>query len=197
MKAKKTRIRLRSRKGMTLLELLVGITIIVLVFTSTLGAMVGGFKTTIYNADDNKVAVLNSSTNEVLMNTVRKMQFREKSEVLQEITKIKNMQNYTGGGTPPAGSVIHSSIIASVPEARFVEAKYDSTKKTYSVEFNMDQKAKESSYQYTIFPETKTKLKRSKPATKTEVEVDGITIKTCFMSSSGPLIYETFVAFKN
>ena len=62
------RKKIRSKKGMTLVEILVGVTIVVIVFASTLGAMVTGYTTTLFNADENRSAVLNSSVNEIVLN---------------------------------------------------------------------------------------------------------------------------------
>ncbi|MDD6488616.1 MAG: prepilin-type N-terminal cleavage/methylation domain-containing protein [Clostridia bacterium] len=65
----------RSKRGMTLVELVIGIAIVVIVFASTLGAMVGGYSTTVNNADENKVAAQNAATNEVIMRTLKSLQW--------------------------------------------------------------------------------------------------------------------------
>ena len=60
MKTVKLKKKMKSKKGITLVEILIGVTIVVIVFASTLGAMVGGFTTTMYNSDENRAAVLNA-----------------------------------------------------------------------------------------------------------------------------------------
>lgn len=69
MKFKKGKF--KSKKAMTLVELIVGITIVVIVFAGTLGAIVSGYTTTIKNADQNKVAAKNAAVNEVIMQAVK------------------------------------------------------------------------------------------------------------------------------
>ena len=49
--------KLRSKKGMTLVEILAGVVIIVIVFGATLSAMTNGFSSTLRNATANRDAV--------------------------------------------------------------------------------------------------------------------------------------------
>ncbi len=181
MKRESEKRRIKSKKGMTLVELLIGVTLVVIVFASTLGAMVGGFTTTVYNSDENKAAVLNASLNEVIMNAVRNLKFPDNATVNDEIDSIETNN--------VADSTIVAAVKESVPEAEYVKATKDATGK-YTVTFKEN-----VSYQYTLIPETKTTLKVDSDTTH-DVNVDGVTIKTCFDSASGPIVYETFVPYK-
>lgn len=181
MKRKSEKRKIKSKKGMTLVEILIGVTLVVIVFASTLGAMVGGFTTTVYNSDENKAAVLNASINEVILNTVHNLKLPDSSKVDEEIASIQT-DNI-------ADSAIVAAVKESVPEAVYVKAITDSSG-NYTVHF-----ANDVSYQYTLIPETKTTLKVDNDPTH-DVKVDGVTIKTCFDSAAGQIIYETFVPYK-
>ena len=79
-----------SKKGMTLVEIIVGIAIIVIVFAGTLGAMVGGYTTTVKNADQNKVASENKALNEILMDTIGKLGFANASDAANCVSVLEN-----------------------------------------------------------------------------------------------------------
>ncbi len=177
MRQKNLLKKLRSKRGLTLVEILIGVAIVVIVFASTLGAMVGGFTTTLYNADENRAAVLNSSLNEVIMNTVHNMAF----------TKSEGLDDDDISSGDPTVSVIVSAVAANIPDAVYVPAEEIDGK--MSVNF-----PKGESYQYTLIPDVKTTLQTNSP-TGTPVEMDGVAIKTCFDSAGGAIIYESFVPY--
>ena len=155
----------KSKKGVTLVELVVGIAIIAIIFASTLGAMVGGYTTTIKNADQNKAAVLNASLNEIIINTVRDIHLNESS-----------VYTYTG---EISDLRITDTVAEYMPEATYV--------KPNAFPNNTDD------YQYTIQPvrDTTTQLSVS----GVNYDIKGIMIKTCFESAAGPVIYQSFVPF--
>ncbi len=174
---RKTLKKLRSKRGLTLVEILIGVAIVVIVFASTLGAMVGGFTTTLYNADENRAAVLNSSLNEIIMNTVHNMAFTEKAAV----------DNDDIASGDPDASVIVSAVAANIPEAVYVAP--EEINGHMSVNF-----PKGETYQYTLIPDVSTNLNTNKPG-GTPVEMKGVAIKTCFDSAAGPITYESFVPY--
>ena len=76
-----------SKKGMSLVELVVGVTIIAIVLASAAGAIVTGYKTTIDNAERNKVAAISSSMNEVVMKAVKNCGFNNRHEASKHFLK--------------------------------------------------------------------------------------------------------------
>ena len=74
-RVKKKFLVFRSKKGISLVELIVGIVILVMVFTSTLTAMTNGYTDTIFNADTNRHAVEGGSLNEIIMQSAIKQNF--------------------------------------------------------------------------------------------------------------------------
>ena len=162
----KTKNKIRSKKGMTLVEIVVGIALVVIVFSSCLGAMVGGYTTTIKNADENKIAVLNASLNELLVNTVRDLKLTESA-------------------VSPTGEINDARITETVteylPSALYVKPS-EYPKNDVSVDF-----------QYTIAPVVDDKTALTKGSEKSLIK--GIVIKTCFNSSKGANTYQSFVPF--
>lgn len=76
-----------SKKGMSLVELIVGVTIIAIVLASAAGAIVTGYKTTMDNAERNKVAAISSSMNEVIMKAVKNCGFNNRHEASKHFLK--------------------------------------------------------------------------------------------------------------
>lgn len=179
MKSGKLKKKTRSKKGLTLVEILIGVSIVVIVFSSTLGAMVGGFTTTVNNSDQNRAAILNSSLNEIIMNTVIKMQITEDSA-------DDRMMDIESGD--PALSPILAAVSAAVPEAKYVPATVDgSGNPTVAFAEGVD-------YQYTLLPGTDLPIDTGAGGATTN-SVKGIAIKTRFESADGGLIYESFVPY--
>ena len=180
MKAKKLKKKVRSKKGLTLVEILIGVTIVVIVFASTLGAMVGGFTTTLYNADENRAAILNASLNEIIMNTLGKMNISDSAGADDVIMDIQS--------SDPTRSAIVAAVTASVPEAKYVPATVDGSGKP-TVVFSENE-----NYQYSLIPNVDLPMdNHSSPGSTYSVK--GIQIKTRFASASGAIIYESFVPF--
>ena len=80
----------KSRAGMSLTELIVGVTIIALVLGSAAGAIVTGYKTTIDNAERNRVAAMSASMNEVIMKAVKNCAFSNKHEASKHFLKSRS-----------------------------------------------------------------------------------------------------------
>lgn len=188
MKKKKLK-KLRSKRGLTLVEILIGITIVVVVFASTLGAMVGGFTTTIYNADENRAAVLNASVNEVIMNTIHNLSLTGKDDLEDYVDSITTD---TATNNP-----LVAAVTATVPDAKYVAPDAS----TGDVQFMGTAVGDEDyTYQYSLIPEKVSDLDRTKSTYRTTgspttVSIKGITVKTCFYSAAGPIIYESFVPY--
>ena len=70
----------RSKKGLSLVELIVGITIIAMVLASASGVIVTGYKTTIDNAARNQAAAESASMNEVILKAIKNCGFWDKEE---------------------------------------------------------------------------------------------------------------------
>ena len=77
MKSSKRKFNLKSKKGMTLIELVIAITIIVIIFAGTLGALVNGYTTTIYNANHDQMAAKSAAVNEIIMQAVKRYEWPE------------------------------------------------------------------------------------------------------------------------
>ena len=73
--------KIKSKKGLTLVELVVGVTIVVIVFASCLGALVSGYTTTMYNSDQNKASSLNESLNDILISILGRMYYTDEDDV--------------------------------------------------------------------------------------------------------------------
>lgn len=168
--------KLRSKKGMTLVELLVGVTIVVIVFAATLGAMSGGFSTTVGNANQNKVDAINQSVNEVIMDMVKVIGFEDSTEVNDCISEIKKYQAGTGASNTEArknAEAIHeaadklSSGIKYVDSSAFPDASIEC--------------------QYTFISD-------KKPTVNSQ-NVPGIIIKTAMKSASGYVVSQSFVPY--
>jgi len=101
----------RSKKGMSLVELVVGVTIIAIVLASAAGAIVTGYKTTIDNAERNKVAAISASMNEVIMKAVKNCSFNNKHEASSHFLKSDIFPPDTTGGAPsPVPSVTEANL---------------------------------------------------------------------------------------
>lgn len=68
----------RSKKGMSLVELIVGVAIMAMAISSAAGAIVTGYKTTIDNAVRNEAAAKCASLNEVIMKGIKNCEFEDK-----------------------------------------------------------------------------------------------------------------------
>ena len=164
-RTRQIRTKLRSKKGMTLVELIVGIVIIVIVFSATLSAMTNGYSDTIYNADVNKSAVKGGSLNEVIMEAIIKQGLTS----ADDDGDSASAQNFffAGGKTPADGdNPVHSAAVAVIPSVRYVP--YGS--------FYENQKDEEGKK-------------------KVSTTIKGIEILTCVTNSKGTLINSSFVPY--
>lgn len=76
-----------SKRGVTLVELVIGIAIIVVVFAGTLGALSGGYTTTVNNADQEKASAICASANEIVMTAINDLKITKKDELDDDLSK--------------------------------------------------------------------------------------------------------------
>lgn len=157
-----------SKKGMTLVEIIVGIAIIVIVFAGTLGAMVGGYTTTVKNADQNKVASENKALNEILMDTIGKLGFANASDAANCVSVLENA----------TGTNDNATAIKTVAEKKCSGVKY--VKSADFPDENTD-------CQYTLITD-------KSPKADTQ-DIPGVIIKTAMKSSAGWVINQSFVPY--
>lgn len=160
-------IKPKSKKGLTLIEIVVGVTIVVIVFASTLGAMVSGYTTTLKNADENKAAIKSAAVNEIIMKTISNLNLEDGAAVNDIINTINDSDN----------------VIKVAAEKECSNIKYVS-----SGDFLKETKGDE---QYTIIANQSSEIEYN----GTKKTVKGITIKTAVKSSSGFVSNETFVPY--
>lgn len=157
--------KLRSKKGLTLVELLVGIAIVVIVFAGTLGAMVGGYTTTVGNADQNKVAAKNVATNEVIMDTIKKIEFKAIEDAEDCVDALKN------GSTDPSATAIQAAAEKQCSGIKFVDS-------ASFPDSNTD-------CQYTLLVGQTTQTNGQ--------TISGVIVKTAMKSSVGFVINQSFI----
>lgn len=195
LKKKKMIRKCRSKKGMTLIELLVGVTIVVIVFASCLGALVNGYTTTMYNSDENRAASLNESVNELIGNMVNKMKIsnsEEAADFIDELSGLSDPDEIDPSDYDDSnGQALIFAVSRQIPDIVYVPATLKSgSTNEYTYEFNNN-----VSYQYTIIPDTETTLNPIAGSGNDPYTVSGFTIKTCFESAAGPITYESFIAY--
>lgn len=160
--------KIRSKKGMTLIEILVGVVIIVIVFGSTLSAMTNGFATTLYNAKSNTVAVEGESVNEIILQAISKQGFATETEARNVLESEDN-------------SILNAAR-AVVPDIVYVDnSLYDSSNEDniFTVEF----------------PDKSTISGNKKGRKLEKFALGGMIIKTTVKSTTGFVSNESFVPF--
>ena len=105
----------KSRAGMSLTELIVGVTIIALVLGSAAGAIVTGYKTTIDNAERNRVAAMSASMNEVIMKAVKNCAFSNKHEASKHFLKSDIFPADTSTESPSPVPMVTDDNLAAEP----------------------------------------------------------------------------------
>ncbi len=181
--------KLRSKKGMSLVEVLVGVAIIVIVFASTLSGMVNGYTTTVYNADGNREDLLDASVNEIIFGTFRCLKIEDESQAKDLIDNIKDIQAH---GISPSSDESAVAVVSAINERLsgvvFVPPTVNGSG-NYEAAFVDGQ-----SYQYTLIPET-TSLVTSGTGGTANHDISGMRIMTRFETASGEIICESFVPY--
>lgn len=165
--------KLRSKKGMTLVEIIIGVAIIVIVFAGTLGAMVSGYTTTVKNADQNQVDAENKALNEILMDTIKKLDFSDADDAAACVSALEN-----SGALESSGADNNATAIKTVAEKKCSGIKY--VKSGDFPDENID-------YQYTLITDQSPKANSK--------DIPGVIIKTAMKSSAGWVINQSFVPY--
>lgn len=173
----KSKKKLRSKKGVSLVELIVGMAIIVIVFAATLGGMVGGYTTTVKNADQDREAVTNASVNEALIRAIRSQQWTRKSDVESDMGDA--ISSTIDNAVHSAAKTINEDIVyvpnePDDPSNEFPVSGYD--------------------YQYTIIPDCESTI-TSEASGRESSSMSGVIIRTYSRSSAGTTIYDSFVPY--
>lgn len=119
--------KVRSKKGMTLIELIVGITIIVIVFGATLSAMTNGYSNTIFNAEVNQTAVEGGSVNEIMAQTLKKQNFEDENACKKYFfggvdgVPAKNPNTDKDSTTGQFNNAVHAAGVAILSDMTYVE----------------------------------------------------------------------------
>ncbi len=120
-----------SKKGMSLVELLVGVTIIAMVMGSTSGAIVMGYKTTVDNAAKNQAAARSASLNELLMYGIKNYDFIDSTDVQDHLLDLTDANN-----------AVHNMAVSVFPDVQYsVDADYPDSH--YDLQYNIDPDAEE------------------------------------------------------
>lgn len=163
--------KLRSKKGMTLVEILAGVVIIVIVFGSTLSAMTNGFSSTLRNATTNKYAVESESVNEIILQAISKYNFQDEDDARDVLEADVN--------------AIEMAAQSVVPEMKYVDSsEYDS--KDYDNKFTV------------VFLEEETKSTVTTSLggrKKSDYVIRGMQIKTAVTTSTGVVRNVSFVPY--
>lgn len=168
--------KLRSKKGMTLVEILAGVVIIVIVFGATLSAMTNGFSSTLRNATANRDAVEGESANEMIFQAIVKQNFSSSDAVDKPMggqSYKSNIDEYmeTGAALAAAKSVD--------PDMEYVSKdKYDE-----------DDSYSKFTVEYPVDTTVDRNLGNKNPI------ISGIVIKTAVKTASGYVTNVSFVPF--
>ncbi len=175
-------IKYQSKRGVTLVELVVGIAIIVMVFGATLGALTNGYATTIKNAEKDKAAAVCASVNDTVTATVKNLNIEDYDAGMGETVKKLTDQ-----------SEQNQKVIERAAQKAYAQVKFDSSVasqmkyvKTAGYPNNTDDA------QFTYDFGTATSV--TKGANTSTVR--GATIKTAVAFSDGYVYNESFISFK-
>ena len=172
---------LRSKKGMSLVEILVAVTIIVIVFGGTVGAMTTGYTTTIYNANDNANSVKSASLNDVVFSAIKNLNFEDKKSCDEYFfgtsTPPKNPNEDTANAVTAAVKSFDSSVMYVSP-SEFLNPSATIKAKTDMI--------------YTIITGASLDVQKSGGS---PTSVEGIQIKTAVESTSGTMINTSFIPY--
>ncbi len=115
----------RSKKGMTLVELLAGVVIIVIVFGATLSAMTNGFAVTLHNAATNQYAVEGESVNEIILQAISKQEFSDGADARLKIEANNNPID-----------VAAKSVVPGIKYVKYEDFESSSEEDRYTVKFD-------------------------------------------------------------
>ena len=113
MKKQRLRVlhRMKSKQGLSLVELIVGVAIMVIVFGATMSAMANGYSDTLYNAEQNVGAAGGASVNEVIMAALQNQQFATEEEFDEYFAINPNDDE---------NNSVHAAALSISPEIKYV-----------------------------------------------------------------------------
>ena len=176
--------KVRSRRGMSLIELVVGITIIVIVFGSTLSAMTNGYSNTIYNAEVNQTAVEGGSLNEIMAQAIKNLGFEDEASCKKYFfggsgSPVKDPNTATDNAVHAAGK----AVLGEEPSTPGnMKLQYVSPDVFPSPNFEN---------QYTIITDAESTLK----ASAKNYDIKGVILKTSVTNVRGKLTNSSFIAY--
>ncbi len=164
----------RTKKGLSLVELIVGITIIAMVLASASGAIVTGYKTTIDNAERNKAAASSASMNEVILKAIKNCGLADEGEAEEQFFLAADGETAT---TPDqkADEPVYAAVQILYPGVKYSQTNVFS-------DANGD-------YQYYLNPSAERVLEESGSA---NIRIKGIEITTAVAVGSG---FERIISF--
>ena len=168
----------RTKKGLSLVELIVGITIIAMVLASASGAIVTGYKTTIDNAVRNRAAAESASMNEVILKAIKNCGFSDKDEA-NELFFLKDDGVTATDPQKKDADTADEPVFAAVKK-RYSDVQYSATKSFLQ---------ESGDYQYTLNTDAKRTLKDSSGE---DIDITGVEITTAVAS---PIGFEEIVSF--
>ncbi len=178
----------KSKKGLSLVELIVGVTIMAMAISSAAGAIVSGYKTTIDNAARNEAAVKSASLNEVIMRAIKNCDFEDEDEARKyffvnpsDSSLTISPNDNTNDSVMQAGKTLFPAD-AGVPNSGLVYyASDDFPSAQYDVQYQLDISAVE-------------KLVATGAA---DIEIKGIKIRTAVLTADGFVEVTSFVPYVN
>ena len=205
----------KSRAGMSLTELIVGVTIIALVLGSAAGAIVTGYKTTIDNAERNRVAAMSASMNEVIMKAVKNCAFSNKHEASKHFLKSDIFPADTSTESPSpvpmvtddnlAAEPVHQAALSLFSKTYMSTMEHEEDMYVYqNADVQVTYVANEVNYASVSFPDANYEVQyclildstRHIQTTK-DVPINGIEIRTVvYTSSQIPEEVVSFVPYK-
>ncbi len=170
--------RTKSKRGLSLVELIVGVTILVIVFGGTMSAMANGYTDTLYNAQQNKGAADGASLNEVIMEAVKAKGFADEEECAEYFAGDPNMDDT---------NAIHAAALEVDREL----VQGDERKKVRYVAYDRFP-LPDFERQYTIITDAQSTVDGTFLSERT---IEGVEIRTAVKTVKGWVINKSFVPY--
>ena len=177
--------KLRSKKGLSLVELIVGVTIMAMAISSAAGAIVTGYKTTIDNAIRNEAAVKCASVNEIIMKAIKNCDFYDSDEAEKYFFKKKQGDGPTATFLTLDPNTNADDSVYQAGKSKFSDLYYNSSTvfpdDTHDLQYQIDINAVENLTADGV----------------EDIEMKGIKIKTAINVPDGYVEIFSFVPYSN
>lgn len=170
--------KLRSKQGLSLAELVVGMAIIVIVFAATLTGLTTGYTTTVKNADLNKAVVKCASTNEIISTAVANLNLVRTNN----IGDITAQQNANDAKIKSAAEVAYPGIVYINPSYFPKMDKDPTTGEQYDAQWTYNMNTNDGM----------AKISRTDGTVKT---MFGVVVRTAVNSSNGYVYCRNIVPY--